>query len=77
MASLSVRKLDEETLRLLRVRAAKHGISTEEEVRRILRRAVSSPERLGDLALTMFGPAHGVELELRQRKPHEPVDLER
>lgn len=76
MASLSVRKLDEKTLRQLRVRAARHGISTEEEVRRILRRAVASPERLGDLALTMFGPTHGVELELPPRKPHEPVDLE-
>ena len=76
MASLSVRQLDGETLRQLRLRAARHGISTEEEVRRILRRAVASPERLGDLALAMFGPAHGVELELPQRTPHQPVDLE-
>jgi plasmid stability protein len=76
MASLSVRQLDEETLRQLRLRAARHGVSTEEEVRRILRRAVAAPERLGDLALAMFGPAHGVELELPQRTPHQPVDLE-
>lgn len=76
MASLSVRQLDEETFRQLRLRAARHGISTEEEVRRILRRAVAAPERLGDLALTMFGPVHGIELELPQRTPHQPVDLE-
>lgn len=76
MASLSVRQLDEETMRKLRLRAAKHGVSTEEEVRRILRRAVTSPQRLGDLALETFGQAHGVELELPQRVPHEPVELE-
>lgn len=75
VANLSVRKLDEETLRQLRLRAARHGVSTEEEVRTILRRAAASPERLGDLALSLFGPAHGVELE-QERTPHEPVDLE-
>ena len=75
MASLSVRKLDEETLARLRVRAARHGVSMEEEVRRILREAVSGPERLGDLAVGMFGSKHGVDLELPERKPHMPVDL--
>ena len=76
MARLSVRQLDEETLRKLRLRAARHGVSIEEEVRRILRRAVGSPERLGDLALAMFGPAHGVEFELPHPTPHGPVNLE-
>jgi antitoxin FitA len=76
MANLSIRQVDEETLRQLRLRAARHGVSTEEEVRRILRRAVSSPERLGDLAVSMFGATHGVELELSQRTPHEPIEFE-
>ena len=40
MAGLSVRKLDDETLSRLRIRAAKHGVSMEEEVRRILKDAV-------------------------------------
>jgi plasmid stability protein len=75
MANLSVRKLDEETLARLRVRAASHGVSMEEEVRRILKEAVASPERLGDLALELFGPQHGVDLILPQRLPHEPMDL--
>lgn len=70
MATLSVGQLDEEILRQLRLRAAEHGVSTEEEARRILRRAVAGPERLGDLALAVFGPAHGVDLELPQRTPH-------
>lgn len=75
MASLSVRKLDTETLSRLRVRAAKHGVSMEEEARRILKDAVRAPEQLGDLALQIFGPEHGVDLHLRERTPHEPLDL--
>ena len=41
MAGLSVRKLDDETLSRLRLRAAKHGVSMEEEARRILKDAVT------------------------------------
>ena len=75
MASLSVRKLDDETLARLRVRAAQHGVSMEEEVRRILKEAVSGPDRLGDLAVRIFGPTHGVDLELPDHEPHTPVNL--
>ena len=74
MPSLSVRKIDVKVYERLRMRAAKHGVSMEEEVRHILRRAVSAPERLGDLALECFG-ASGVELELSPREPHEPMAL--
>lgn len=76
MASLSIRKLDDETYDRLRVRAVQHGVSMEEEVRQILKRAVSPPERLGDLFLKAFGPARGADLDLPPREPHEPVDLE-
>ncbi len=75
MASLSVRKLDEKTLSQLRMRAANHGVSMEEEVRRILKEAVSAPERLGDLALCIFGPHHGVDLGLPEHTPHAPMDF--
>jgi plasmid stability protein len=75
MASLSVRKLDEETLARLRTRAASHGISMEEEARQILKAAVSAPEQLGNLALRIFGPHHGVDLELPEHAPHVPMDL--
>lgn len=75
MASLSVRKLDDETVSRLRIRAAKHGISMEEEARRILRDAVTAPDLLGDLALRIFGRKHGVDLQLPERAPHEPMDL--
>ena len=76
MASLSVRKIDDETVAHLRARAARHGVSMEEEVRRILRQAVAAPELLGDLALRVFGPAYGgAELELPEREVHEPMEF--
>lgn len=73
MGNISVRKLDEETLAALRVRAERRGVSMEEEVRQILKQAVCEPVRLGDLALEMFGPDNGVDLVLRDRRPHEPI----
>jgi len=38
-------------------------------------KAVSAPERLGDLAVRIFGPQYGVEVELPQRGAHEPMDF--
>ncbi len=75
MASLSVRNIDEATYERLRVRAAQNGVSMEEEVRRIIRRSVHAPDRLGRLALECFGPTHGIALELPTQPPHEPLDL--
>ncbi len=78
MATLNVRKLDDETLVRLRVRAARHGVSAEEEARRILRRAISAPERLGDMAVRLFSPAYGDDdLELPERHVHQPLDFSR
>ncbi len=76
MASISVRKLDDEIVAKLRLRAAEHGVSMEEEVRRIIEAAVSAPVRLGDTALDIFGPENGIELDLPPRTAHEPVDLD-
>ena len=75
MAGLSVRKLGGKTLSRLRIRAAKHGVSMEEEARRILRDAVSAPEHLGDLALRILGSEHGVDLQSPAGAPHELLDL--
>ncbi len=72
MAGLSVRRIDEEVYERLRRRAERHGVSMEEEVRRILQAAVSAPDRLGDLALSTFGE-HGVDLDIPPRKTHEPT----
>lgn len=73
MVNISVRKIDDATMQQLRFRAAEHGVSTEEEVRRILREAVAAPVALGDLAVGLFGKDNGVEIELPERNAHEPM----
>jgi plasmid stability protein len=71
MATLTIRQLDDKTKTRLRVRAAHHGRSMEEEAREILRSAltVSSPPK-ANLAKTIrrrFGSFGGIELELPRR----------
>ena len=43
MASITIRKLDDRLKRRLRICAAEHGRSMEEEVRQILRQVIGSP----------------------------------
>jgi antitoxin FitA len=72
MASITIRNLDEDLKRRLRMRAAEHGQSMEEEVREILRRAVSggvAPKNLGRAIHARFAAIGGVELELPARGP--------
>ena len=77
MASLSVRKLDSSIYTRLRIRAAKHGVSMEEEARQIISQAVSVPECMSDVFRKHFGANNGVDLvSASQRIPHEPMDLE-
>lgn len=76
MASLSVRKLDEDVYQQLRIRAAKHGISMEEEVRQIISQAVKLPERMSDVFSKYFGRKNGVDLDLPKRESHLPLDFE-
>jgi plasmid stability protein len=70
MASITIRGLEDGLKTRLRIRGAEHGHSMEEEARRILRDALDTerPRTLADLALEIFGPEHGVDLE-----PHPPV----
>lgn len=75
MPSLSVRRLDQDVYERLRDRARAHGISMEEEVRRVLAEAVLPPPNLGQLALELFGEEHGVELELLPREVSDPPDF--
>ncbi|MER2566237.1 MAG: plasmid stabilization protein [Myxococcaceae bacterium] len=72
MATLTIRNLDEAVKRRLRVRAAEHGRSMEEEVREILREAVSEGQAGTDLAASIrarVAGLGGVELELPAREP--------
>lgn len=71
MASITIRNLDDDVKALLRVQAARHGRSMEEEARRILREAVGRPASadLAESVRSRFEPLGGIELELPQREP--------
>ncbi|MYK33461.1 MAG: Arc family DNA-binding protein [Boseongicola sp. SB0670_bin_30] len=72
MASITVRNLDDRLKRRLRIRAAEHGRSMEEEVRQILRQAIGPPAESGNLGEDIhrrFAAIGGVELELQDRDP--------
>ena len=71
MAALTIRKLDQKTKTRLRVRAAHHGRSMEEEAREILRSALttSTPAKgnLAEAIRSRFAPFGGIELSLPKR----------
>lgn len=73
--SISVRKIDEDLYERLQRRAAREGVSMEEEVRRILRRALTTPVQLGTLAVECFREIEA-ELDLPERPPHSPLTFD-
>lgn len=72
VASITIRNLDEDVKKGLRMRAAGNGRSMEEEARLILREAVSTradSRNLADIIGDRFAPLGGVDLELPPREP--------
>jgi plasmid stability protein len=73
MASLTIRKLDAATKSRLRIRAARHGRSMEEEAREILKAGVTGePQHDHNIAEAIrrhIEPLGGVELRLPRREP--------
>ena len=73
MASITIRQLEESVKRKLRIRAARHGRSMEQEAREILKTALSKPEEppkdLGKAIHEIFAPFGGVELDIPPREP--------
>ena len=73
MASITIRNLDDPLKARLRIQAAVHGRSMEDEARDILRSALSrEPTRQGNLATAIrarFAPLGGVELPTVPRDP--------
>lgn len=70
MASITIRNLDDELKAKLRIEAATHGHSMEEEARIILRQALSEPRPtsgLGSLIRERFAALGGVTLDLPPR----------
>ncbi len=80
MASITIRNLDDDVKTRLRVRAAEHHRSMEEEVRLILRDAVEHKPRGRNLAEAIrarMAPLGGVDLELPPREPgREPPSFD-
>jgi antitoxin FitA len=82
MATLTIRQLDENTKTRLRIRAAHHGRSMEEEAREILRSTLAAAQGpTQNLAVSIrrrFAPLGGVELKLPKRDSlRPPADLTR
>ena len=80
MASITIRNLDDDVKTRLRVRAAEHHRSMEEEARIILRDAVTDrlagPRNLATFTRRCFEALGGVELELPPRgSMREPPDF--
>ena len=72
MASITIRRLDDKTKARLRVRAAQHGRSMEEEARTLLRVALrddaTAASNLADAIRSRFRPLGGVGLRLPARE---------
>ena len=73
MAAITIRNVDDALKKRLRMQAAAHGHSMEEEARDILRSALSREparsENLGSALHELFKPFGGVELDIPEREP--------
>ncbi|MXW80862.1 MAG: plasmid stabilization protein [Gemmatimonadetes bacterium] len=72
MASMTIHNLDDAIKQRLRIQAAKHGHSMEEEALTILRTALTEPAPTTNLARAIrarFAPLGGVELDIPPREP--------
>ena len=74
MASLSVRRLDEEVIRRLKIQARRDGLSVEETVRRILAGAVVDVEPTGAMIRRIIGD-DAVDFDLPVREVDDPIDF--
>ena len=80
LASITIRNLDEKLKARLRVRAAKHGRSMEDEARDILRTALSTAASCNTLAKSIrrrIEAVGGVDLKIAPRESiREPTNFE-
>ena len=76
---MTIRNLDDRVKTRLRVRAAEHGRSMEDEAREILAAALAEerprPSNLYEGIRARFAAAGGVDLPEIEREPIRPVDL--
>ncbi len=80
MASITIRNLDDQLKTRLRIQAAQHGKSMEDEARDILRAALSreptAPANLAEAIQERFKALGGVDLPIAPREAaRQPVDF--
>jgi plasmid stability protein len=80
MVNMTIRDLDDDLVGRLRLRAARHGQSVEDEALSILRSALQAEPQSGQSLLDSIRarvePYGGIELELPEREPmREPPDF--
>ena len=80
MASITIRNLDDDLKKRLRLRAAEHGRSMEEEARQILKDELNQKHKTGADILrqirAIVEPIGGIEIELPPREPiPDPPDF--
>lgn len=76
MATMTIRNLDDQLKQRLRVRAATHGRSMEDEARDILRTALAtqpSAPSLIEAIRARVDPLDGIELEIPAREAIRPA----
>lgn len=80
MASITIRQLPETTKRKLRIRAAQHGRSMEQEAREILQTELAKtaeyPKDIVRAIRDIFAPLGGVELQIPPRGPIRDPGIE-
>ena len=82
MASITIRNLDDDLKKRLRVRAAQNGRSMEEEARMLIKDGLESKFQTGaelwKAIRAIVEPIGGIELDIPPRQPiREPPDLSR
>lgn len=82
MTSITIPDLDDQLRQQLRIRAAEHGRSTEQEALEILRLALAEtsapPQNLAEIFRQRFAEIGGVELPTAPREPlREPPSFDR
>jgi len=77
MSSMTIRNLEDSLKSKLRVRAAKHGRSMEDEARHILRNALAGtpdrPTNLYEAIRRRIAPLGGVDLAIPKRGPMREI----
>jgi plasmid stability protein len=72
MASITIRRLPENTKRRLRIRAARNGRSMEQEARELLEASLAQPDpepvNIGEAIRRRFAPFGGVDLKIPPRR---------